>query len=71
MNNPTILDIVLGFVLHKHSRDEFGRKNNKAQAIRDLSDNELASLLNEIVAQQDNCPRAVSGWKEWLSEEIK
>ena len=32
MNNPAILDIALGYVLHKHSRDEFGRKNNKAQA---------------------------------------
>lgn len=71
MNNPTILDITLGFVLHKHSRDKFGRKNNKAQAIRELSDNELASPLNELVAQHDNCPNTVSGWKEWLTEEIK
>lgn len=47
MNNPAILDIALGFILHKHSRDEFGRKNNKAQAIREMSDEELAALLNE------------------------
>lgn len=71
MNNPTILDISLGFVLHKHSRDEFNRENNKAQAIREMSDEELAALLNELVAQQDNCPRTVSGWKEWLNGEIK
>lgn len=71
MNNPTILDISLGFVLHKHSRDEFNRKNNKAQAIREMSNEELAALLNELVAQQDNCPRTVSGWKEWLNGEIK
>ena len=71
MNNPAILDIALDFVLHKHGRDEFCRKNNKAQAIRELSDNELAAFLNELVAQQDNCPQTVSGWKEWLSEEIK
>nr|DAG43438.1 MAG TPA: Protein of unknown function (DUF1456) [Caudoviricetes sp.] len=71
MNNPTILDIVLGFILHKHSRDEFGRKNNKAQAIREMSDEELAVFLNELVAQQDNCPRIIDGWKEWLQEEIK
>lgn len=71
MNNPAILDIALSFVLHKHSKDEFGRKNNKAQAIHELSDNELATLLNELVAQQDNCPHTVSGWKEWLTEEIK
>ena len=32
---------------------------------------ELAAFLNELVAQQDNCPNTVSGWKEWLSEEIK
>lgn len=71
MNNPAILDIALSFVLHKHSKDEFGRKNNKAQAIHELSDNELAALLNELVAQQDNCPHTVGGWKEWLTEEIK
>ena len=71
MNNPAILDIAFGFVLHKHSRDEIGRKNNKAQAIRELSDDELAVLLIELVAQQDNCPHTISGWKEWLSEEIK
>lgn len=71
MNNPAILDIVLGFVLHKHSRDEFGRKNNKAQAIREMPDNELAAFLNELVAQQDNCPQTIDGWKQWLLEEIK
>lgn len=71
MNNPAILDITLDFILHKHSRDEFGRKNNKAQTIRELSDEELAAFLNELVAQQDNCPNTVSGWKEWLNEEIK
>lgn len=71
MNNPAILDIALGFVLHKHSRGEFGRRNNKAQAIREMSDNELAAFLNELVAQQDNCPQTIDGWKEWLNEEIK
>lgn len=71
MNNPAILDVALGFVLHKHGLDEFGRKNNKAQAIREMSDDELAALLNELVAQQDNCPHTVGGWKEWLSESIK
>lgn len=71
MNNPAILDIALGFVLHKHSRDEFGRKNNKAQAIRKMNNEELAAALNEIVAQQDNCPRTIEGWKQWLQEDIK
>ena len=71
MNNPAILDIALNFVLHKHGKDKFGRKNNKAQVIRELSDEEMAALLNELVAQQDNCPNTVNGWKEWLSEEIK
>jgi hypothetical protein len=66
MNNPKILDIALAFIFHKHPA-----ANNKAQAIREMSDEELAAALNEIVAQQDNCPRTVSGWKEWLSEEIK
>ena len=71
MNNPTILDIALGFILHKHSRDEFGCKNNKAQAIREMNDEELAATLNEIVSQQDNCPRTIEGWKQWLQEDIK
>lgn len=65
MNNPAILDITLAFIFHKHPAA------NKAQAIRELSDEELAAFLNELVAQQDNCPNTVSGWKEWLSEEIK
>lgn len=66
MNNPAILDIALAFIFHKYSAAD-----NKAQAIRELSDDELAALLNELVAQQDNCPHTVGGWKEWLSEEIK
>lgn len=70
MNNPAIIDIALGFVLHKHSLDEFGRKNNKAQAIHEMSNEELAAFLNELVAQQDNCPRTIDGWKQWLQEEI-
>lgn len=71
MNNPTILDAALEFVLHKHNRDEYGRINNKAQAIREFADDELATFLNEVVAQEDNCPRSIDGWKEWLSEKIK
>lgn len=66
MNNPKILDIARAFIFHKHPA-----ANNKAQAIREMSDEELAAALNEIVAQQDNCPQTVSGWKEWLTEEIK
>ena len=65
MNNPKILDLALAFIFHRHTAA------NKAQAIRNLSDDELAALLNELVAQQDNCPHTVSGWKEWLSEKIK
>lgn len=59
MNNPAILDTALAFILHKHQAAD-----NKAQAIRELSDDELAALLNELVAQQDNCPHTVGGWKE-------
>ena len=64
MNNPKILDLALAFIFHRHPAA------NKAQAIRNLSDDELAALLYEIVAQ-DNCPRTINGWKEWLSESIK
>lgn len=66
MNNPAILDVALAFIFHRHPA-----VNNKAQAIRELSDNELAAFLNELVAQQDNCPHTVGSWKEWLSEKIK
>lgn len=71
MNNPTVLDIALGFILHKHSKDADGHLNSKEQAIRELSQAELAALLNEIVANEDNCPRTIDGWKEWLNEQIK
>ena len=47
MNNPKILDLALAFIFHRHPTA------NKAQAIRNLSDDELAALLYEIVAQQD------------------
>lgn len=66
MNKPAILDIALAFILHKYPAAD-----NKAQAIRELSDDELAALLNELVAQQDNCLHTVGGWKEWLTEKIK
>lgn len=45
MNNPKILDLALAFIFHRHPAA------NKAQAIRNLSDDELAALLNELVAQ--------------------
>lgn len=65
MNNPKILDVTLAFIFHKHPAE------SKAQAIRNMSDDELAAFLNELVAQQDNCPQTIDGWKEWLKEEIK
>lgn len=71
MNNPTVLDIALSFILHKHSKNTDECLNNKEQAIRELSQTELAAFLNEIVANEDNCPRTIDGWKEWLNEPIK
>lgn len=65
MNNPKILDVALAFIFHKHPAA------TKIEAIRELSDDELAAFLNELVAQQDNCPQTIDGWKEWLQEEIK
>lgn len=58
MNNPAILDIALAFILHKH------QVVSKAKAIREMSDDELAAFLNELVAQQDNCPQTIDKWKE-------
>lgn len=65
MNNPAILDVTLAFILHKH------QVVSKAKAIREMSDDELAAFLNELVAQQDNCPQTIDKWKEWLQEKIK
>ena len=65
MNNPAILDMFLAFILHRHPA------SSKAQAIREMSDEELAAFMYELVAQQDNCPQTIDGWKQWLQEEIK
>lgn len=65
MNDPAILDVALAFIFHKH------QAVNKAQAIRELSDDELAALLNELVAQQDNCPQTIDRWKVWLQESVE
>lgn len=46
MNNPKILDLALAFIFHRHPT-----ATSKAQAIREMSDEELAALLNELVAQ--------------------
>ena len=65
MNNPAILDMILAFLFHRHPA------GNKAQAVREMSDEELAAFMYELVAQQDNCPRTIDAWKQWLQEEIK
>lgn len=65
MNNPAILDMFLAFLFHRHPAD------NKAQAVREMSDEELAAFMYELVAQQDNCPQTIDGWKQWLQEEVK
>lgn len=50
-------------------RDQFGRVNNKAQAIRDLDKLRLAILLDDIKKNSDKYPDSRNDWVEWLNED--
>ena len=49
-------------------RDEYGRDNNKAQAIRSLDKVRMAHLLNDIKNNPDKYPENVEGWIIWLNK---
>lgn len=48
-------------------KDEFGRKQNKAQVIRSLDKTKMATLLQNIQENPDKYPGDRSGWIEWLN----
>lgn len=50
-------------------KDEFGRTNNKAQAIRSLDKLRMAHLLRDIAENPNKYPKDVNSWIEWLNAE--
>ncbi len=50
-------------------KDEFGRINNKAQAIRSLDELRMAHLLKDISQNPEKYPEDVNSWLEWLNAE--
>jgi len=49
--------------------DQFGRTNNKAQAIRELDKLRMAYLLDDIKRNPDKYPDNRMDWVEWLNKE--
>lgn len=50
-------------------RDQFGRMNNKAQAIRELDKLRLALLFDDMKKNPDKYPNGTNDWIEWLSKD--
>lgn len=50
-------------------RDEYGRINNKAQAIRSLDKLRMAHLLDDISGKPEKYPQNVNEWLDWLNKE--
>lgn len=49
--------------------DEFGRMNNKAQAIRSLDKLRMAHLFNDMKEHPEKYPNDVTEWIEWLNKD--
>jgi hypothetical protein len=49
--------------------DEFGRTDNKAQAIRKFDKLKLASLFDDIKRNPDKYPDSITDWIEWLNKD--
>lgn len=50
-------------------KDEYGRINNRSQAIRNLNKIKMAHLVNRIKQQPDKYRDTVEVWIEWLNME--
>lgn len=50
-------------------RDEYGRINNKTQAIRSLDKLRMAHLLDDISSKPEKYPQNVNEWLDWLNKE--
>lgn len=63
-----MIDVLRGGIV----KDEYGRINNKAQAIRSLDKLRLSYLLDDIKSNPDKYkyPDDPEGWLEWLNKEI-
>lgn len=48
-------------------KDEYGRTNNKAQAIRSLDKLRMEHLLKDISDNSSKYPKDINGWLEWLN----
>lgn len=48
-------------------KDEYGRTNNKAQAIRSLDKLRMAYFLKDISDNPIKYPKDINGWLEWLN----
>ena len=62
-----MIDVLRGGIV----KDEYGRVDNKAQAIRGLDNLRLSYLLNDIKSNPDKYkyPDDPTGWLEWLNKE--
>ena len=49
--------------------DEYGRINNKAQAIRSLDKLRMAHLFNDMKSNPEKYPNSVEEWLEWLNKD--
>ena len=50
-------------------KDEYGRTNTRAEAIRNLANFRIAILLNDIKENPEKYPANKKDWVEWLDQE--
>lgn len=50
-------------------RDEYGRKNNRLQAMRSLNPIDMANLLSDIAENPNKYPKTAQEWLDWFDKE--
>ena len=48
-------------------KDEYGRINNRAQAIREMSKLHMAYIFKDISEHPEKYPKTTTEWLEWLN----
>lgn len=48
-------------------KDEYGRINNRAQAIREMNKLHMAYIFKNITEHPENYPKNTTEWLEWLN----
>ena len=48
-------------------KDEYGRINNRAQAIRSFDNLRLAYLMKDVLENPNKYPQNINDWLEWLN----